>query len=44
MTGCGSDTLTLGILGGGGGTGGGIAGCGSLGGMGATLGFSRPVG
>ena len=31
MTGCGSDTLTLGILGGGGGTGGGIAGCGSLG-------------
>ena len=31
MTGCGSDTLILGILGGGGGTGGGIAGCGSLG-------------
>ena len=40
MTGCGSDTLTLGILGGGGGTDGGIAGCGSLGGMGATLGIS----
>ena len=35
--------LHLEILGGGGCTGGGIAGCGSLGGMGATLGFSRPV-
>ena len=40
MTGCGSDTLTLGILGGGGGIGGGSAGCGSLGGMAAALGFS----
>ena len=44
MTGCGFDTLTLGILGGGGCTGGGNAGCGSLGGMAAILGFSRPVG
>ena len=44
MTECGFDTLTLGILGGGGGTGDGNAGYGSLGGMAATLGFSRPVG
>ena len=40
MTGCGFDSFTLGILSGGGGTGGGIAGCGSLGGMTATLGIS----
>ena len=40
MTGCGFGTLTLGILGGDGGTGVGSAGCGSLGGMAATLGFS----
>ena len=44
MTGCGFDTLTLGILGGGGGTGDGSADSGSLGGMAATLGFPRPVG
>ena len=44
MTGCGFGTLTLGILGGGEGTGGGTAGCHSLGIMAATLGFSRPVG
>ena len=40
MTGCGFDTLTLGILGGDGGTCVGNAGCGSLGGMAAALGFS----
>ena len=40
MTGCGFGTLTLGILGGGGGTGVGSVGCGSLGGMAAALGFS----
>ena len=40
MTGCGFGTLTLGILGGDGGTGVGSAGCGSLGGMAAALGFS----
>ena len=38
MKGCGFDTFTLGILGEGGGTGGCSAGCGSLGGMAATLG------
>ena len=40
MTGCGFDSLTLRILGEGGGTGGDSAGCGSLGGMAATLGIS----
>ena len=40
ITGCGFGTLTLGILGGDGGTGVGSAGCGSLGGMAAVLGFS----
>ena len=40
MTGCAFGTLTLGILGGDGGTGVGSAGCGSLGGMAAALGFS----
>ena len=40
MTGCGFGTLTLGILSGDGGTGVGSAGCGSLGGMAATLPFS----
>ena len=40
MTGCGFGTLTLGILGGDVGTGVGSAGCGSLGGMAAALGFS----
>ena len=40
MTGCGFGTLTLGILGGDRGTGVGSAGCGSLGGMAAALGFS----
>ena len=44
MTGYGFDTLTLGILGGGGGTGDGSAGCGLLEGMAATLSISRPVG
>ena len=43
MTGCGFGTLTLGILGGGGGTGVGSVSCGSLGGMAATLGFSMVV-
>ena len=43
MTGCGFGTFTLGILGEGGGTGGGSAGCGSLGGMATTISFSRPV-
>ena len=37
-------TPTLGIIDGDGSTGGGSAGCGSLGGMAATLGFSKPVG
>ena len=40
MTGCGFDSLTLRILGEGGGTGGGSAGHGSLGGMAGTLGIS----
>ena len=40
MTGCGFGTLTLGILSGDGGTGVNSAGCGSLGGMAAALGFS----
>ena len=40
MTRCGFGTLTFGILGGGRGTGVGNAGCGSLGGMAAALGFS----
>ena len=40
MTGCGFDMLTLGILCGGGGTGDGNAGSGSLGGMAAVLGIS----
>ena len=40
MTGCGFVTLTLWILSGDGGTGVGSAGCGSLGGMAAALGFS----
>ena len=44
MTVCGFGTLTLGILGGDGGTGGGSAACCSLGGMAATVGFSGPVG
>ena len=44
MTGCHFGTLALGILGGGGDTGGGRKGCASLGGMAATIGFSRPVG
>ena len=39
MTGCGFGTLTLGIFGEDGGTGVGSAGCGSLGGMAAALGF-----
>ena len=40
MTGCGFGTLTLGTLGGDGGTGVGSAGCSSLGHMAASLGFS----